>query len=113
KERPVRPHLASRGACFGAKALRMLVVGLVLGAMLTALNAPPAAAQGDHDAPLPEGWSLYDGGMLLDARGIEGGSIPLELVIDYFAPGLPPVRWSTISAPVIPFCTHHAGRPAW
>ena len=108
----VRSHLAypaSRGshAWAGTAVLLVLAVAMIL------LAAQPAMADDGDEAPLPDGWMLYDGGALLDVNDFQGGAIPLELAIDFFAPGSPPVRWSTVTRPVVPLCTFQSGRPSW
>lgn len=91
-------------------------VALVIAFMAVFAISAPVSAHGDSDDPLedlPEGWMIYDGGALLDLRDFDGQQVPLELAIDFFAPGQPPVRWSTVSSPVVPICSHQAGRPSW
>jgi len=80
-----------------------------------ALSAATAAADGPHDGhdphDLPPGWLLYDGGALLEPDVLPGAT-PLELAIDFFASGSPPVKWRTDLNPTIPICTVQANRPA-
>ncbi len=57
---------------------------------------------------------LYDGGSLLEPGAYAGtGSMPIELALDFFAKGSPPVRWETSVVPTVSICTQHANRPAW
>ncbi|MQC18560.1 MAG: hypothetical protein DWG80_05745 [Chloroflexi bacterium] len=90
--------------------IMVLAVGIASGG---ADRASAHGDDGDDEHALSNGWMLYDGGALLDVRDFAGGQIPLELAIDFFAPGQPPVRWSTIAAPVVPICTFQAGRHSW
>ena len=92
-----------RRAC--ASAAVAIVFVLALGVM-----ASPVSAEGPHD-DLPPGWLLYDGGALLEP-GTLSGSTPVELAIDFFANGSPPVKWRTDQAPTVTICTVQAGRPA-
>jgi hypothetical protein len=95
--------------------LPALVSLFVLLVALASLPGSAALAHGDHDheVHLPDGWMLYDGGALLEPHLFEGGAIPLELAIDFFTPGQPPVRWNNVSTPAIPICTRQANRPTW
>lgn len=75
-------------------------------------EAPHGFEDGTHDAP--PGWTLYDGGSLLQPEDYVGtNSVPLELALDFFTTGSPPVRWETAVVPTVALCTQQANRPSW
>ncbi|MGE3960312.1 MAG: matrixin family metalloprotease [Dehalococcoidia bacterium] len=93
----------ARRASFSAAVVTVLTLSLLL-------TATPASADDHHDE-LPPGWMTYDGGALLEPDAIPGAT-PLELAIDFFAVGLPSVRWRTDQSPTVAICTVQANRPA-
>lgn len=90
-------------------AASIVVCALVACTLALALLATPASADGGQD-DLPPGWRLYDGGALLEPDAVPG-AVPLELAIDYFTSGTPPVRWLTSASPVVTVCTVQTNRP--
>lgn len=68
-------------------------------------------AEVDAGSVATEDWRLYDGGVRFGPADLGDGPLPVELAIDYFSAGSPPVKWSASRA-VVPICTHQTGRPA-
>lgn len=75
------------------------------------VSVDAVAADDGADASLPPGWMLFDGGSLLSPEDYPAGSYPIELAIDYFTSGTPPVKWAA-STPTVQICTYQSGRPA-
>lgn len=77
------------------------------------VTAQSAAADGHPDpADLPPGWLLFDGGeVLYPDTHLEG--VPIELALDFFTTGTPPVKWRTATTPTVSICTYQANRPSW
>ncbi len=74
------------------------------------LTTTPAAAEDPHS--VPPGWRLYDGGAHLEPDALPGGK-PVELAIEFFAVGTPPVRWRTDQSPTVTVCTVQSNRPSY
>ncbi len=70
-----------------------------------------AEAEVDAGSAATEDWRLYDGGVRFGPAELGDGPLPLELAIDYFSTGSPPVKWSNSRA-VVSICTHQVGRPS-
>jgi hypothetical protein len=100
-----RPHLhrAVRRAF-----LMLAAGGLWAVAVSGAIGVDSARAEADE---APGNRRLYDAGLQFGPADLGDGALPLELAIDYFAAGSPPVRWGTSRA-VVAICTYHVGRPA-
>jgi len=84
---------------------------LIVFAAALALGSGTASAEEPHEHDLRPGWLLYDGGALLEPGAIPGAT-PLELAIDFFSSGSPPVKWRTDTSPTVSICTVQANRPA-
>lgn len=101
----VRPHLYRAAR----RALLMLASGALWAVAVSgAIGVDGARAEAEE---APGNWRLFDAGLQFGPADLGDGALPLELAIDYFAAGTPPVRWGTSRA-VVAVCTYHVGRPA-